>query len=597
VDDLGSRLVSDAWDSGHAGKIMVEADRVDILNGGILSSSTYFSGNAGSVTVNANAVTIDGQGQAFAAILSDAYSGSSGDAGMVTVEADTVNILDGGQVSSNALSSGNAGSIRVKASEITIDGKGNAALILSDTYAGSSGNAGAIEVEAERLNIFNGGQISSNTYSSGHAGSIGVKADEVTIDGQGDAALILTDAYSGSSGNAGSILMKAGTLNIINGGQVSSKTHSAGDAGNIHITGRAVTIDGTGAFAGILLDTFENTTGAGSGNAGTITLDAEELNIMQGGGISSSTYSVGNAGNVTVTAQRVVIDGKGIWTSISSEAQPESGGNAGAVYVETGSLDVRNEGAVSTSSGSKNAGDVTVKARTVTVDGEGQWAGIVSDANETASGNAGSVTVESGILDILNGGEVSSSTASATGFAGHVVVTAGRLSLSGGDGISSASWGENSSGRTGLVRITASDGVHLNQSRITIANDAIAADTVVATITPGTITVTAPDIDLKNSEITTHSSGNIAAGSIVVNFSHGLTMDPSFISTEANSGNGGSITINGGELIHLQNSGFRTSVAGGEGNGGNIEVKADMLVMETVSFRPMRPAATAATST
>ena len=56
----------------------------------------------------------------------------------------------------------------------------------------------------------------------------------------------------------------------------------------------------------------------------------------------------------------------------------------------------------------------------------------------------------------------------------------------------------------------------------------------------------------------------------------------SYISTEAINGNGGSIDIQGGQLIQLINSGFTTSVQGHQnGNGGNINVTAENLVMET----------------
>jgi hypothetical protein len=63
-----------------------------------------------------------------------------------------------------------------------------------------------------------------------------------------------------------------------------------------------------------------------------------------------------------------------------------------------------------------------------------------------------------------------------------------------------------------------------------------------------------------------------------VNFAHQLVMDPSFIQTTAFDGNGGTITINGGDLIKLENSGFLTSVTG-IGDGGKITVTANTLLM------------------
>jgi hypothetical protein len=58
-------------------------------------------------------------------------------------------------------------------------------------------------------------------------------------------------------------------------------------------------------------------------------------------------------------------------------------------------------------------------------------------------------------------------------------------------------------------------------------------------------------------------------------------MDLSFITTFAAEGNGGSISINGNDLIYLKNSGFLTSVSGLHSNGGEIKVSSHQLVMET----------------
>jgi hypothetical protein len=126
--------------------------------------------------------------------------------------------------------------------------------------------------------------------------------------------------------------------------------------------------------------------------------------------------------------------------------------------------------------------------------------------------------------------------------------------------------------------VTADKAIYLsNDSKISIQNDAN-SDNLQA-ITPTSLTVTAPEIALKNSSITTESTRNVNASHININFSKSLKLDPSFITTSANTGNGGSITINGGGLITLENSGFLTSVKGANSNGGNIDVTANSLIM------------------
>src|SRR6185503_12201581 len=58
-----------------------------------------------------------------------------------------------------------------------------------------------------------------------------------------------------------------------------------------------------------------------------------------------------------------------------------------------------------------------------------------------------------------------------------------------------------------------------------------------------------------------------------------LIVDPSSISTSAQQGNGGSISIGGGKIVLLDHSQVTTS-AGPSGNGGDITINADALVMQ-----------------
>ena len=91
------------------------------------------------------------------------------------------------------------------------------------------------------------------------------------------------------------------------------------------------------------------------------------------------------------------------------------------------------------------------------------------------------------------------------------------------------------------------------------------------------MTVAAPEIRLSHGgQITSQSTGNVDAADIRVNFDRALVLENrSFISTTANTGNGGAITVQGGGTIRLDDSAFETSVSGQDGNGGDIRVNFD----------------------
>jgi len=73
----------------------------------------------------------------------------------------------------------------------------------------------------------------------------------------------------------------------------------------------------------------------------------------------------------------------------------------------------------------------------------------------------------------------------------------------------------------------------------------------------------------------------VAAGTLQINVSDRVSLNNSSITTSANSGNGGPISIQAGHLLDLNRSQITTSVLGQSGNGGDILVGARALVMNT----------------
>jgi large exoprotein involved in heme utilization and adhesion len=372
------------------------------------------------------------------------------------------------------------------------------------------------------------GTIFSATQTKGNAGEVRIIANgDLTVDGETGTTAISANSFDEgdeSTGDAGNVFVDVqGNVELINGGKISS-------------------------------DSFSGTNVA-RGDAGDVTVNALGNMVLNGSSISTDTSGIGQGGNVIVNVGgNLTIDGQGEDWGISSLTHlfpllpaPSEAGNSGSVNVNVqGGLNVINGGEISSAS--------------------------------LSSGNAGTVAINAHAITLSSGGGITSAT-SAKGSAGDVTVKADTLRID-TDGLISAAAQHGSEGQIGDVNVQATDSIILSHSgKISIENSGTAAD--LSKIISGSITVTAPNIDMQDSEISSNSTGNVAAGNITVNFSHWLTMDPSFISTTANTGNGGFITINGGELIYLQNSGFKTTVSGVNSNGGDIFTTADILVMDT----------------
>lgn len=363
-----------------------------------------------------------------------------------------------------------------------------------------------------------------------------------------------------------------------------------------------LTIDGSGNnFAtGIVSDAIPGSTG----DAGSVDVAvASQLSIQSGGTISTSTFGSGNAGLVKVSTGSLIIDGGGsdFATGIVSVANPGSTGNAGSVdVVVTDHLTIKREGQISSGTySSGKAGSLKVSAGSLMIDGSGSEfaTGILSDANTDSTGDAGSVGVlVASQLSIQNGGRISSSTL-ASGKGGSINIQATTIDVSGhaSNGRTSgiiASAENASSGQTGNVTVTASETVKIHNGGVVSISNAATVNGP-ETLIPISLSVSAPLIELRNGEITAASTGNVAASSISVNFTDHLSLEKGSITTSANIGHGGSIHIRGGNLLNLDRSQITTSVLGLAGNGGDIHIDSQALVMNTGFIQANTAAASA----
>ncbi|WPL11294.1 hypothetical protein Thiosp_01027 [Thiorhodovibrio litoralis] len=460
---------------GDAGTVkLVVTGLLELLNGAQLSSSTLSAGNAGDLNIAAGSARLDGAGleEQLTGLFSDASSGSSGDAGAVQlVVTDMLEVLNGAEISSSTWSQGNAGDLDIAAGAARLDGgglEGTWTRLFSQAISGSSGDAGTVKLAVNNLlEILNGAYISSSTFARGSAGDLDISAGSALMDGgglEGQVTGLFSNAYSGSSGDAGTVrLVVTDLLEMRNGAQLSSSTLSEGNAGDLDIAAGAARLDDVGGeqLTGILSRAL-----AGSnGDSGSVKLVVTNLlELLNGAGISSSTWSEGDAGRLDIHAGSMLMDDGGLegqWTGLASNAYAGSSGNAGTIkLVVTDRLEMLNGAQISSSIWSKgNAGSLDVVAGSARLDDsalEEQATGLFSRTNSGSSGNAGRVTMKvDGLLEISNGAGISTST-SAVGNAGEVVVTAESARFD-GEGLTDQSTGvysrakSDASGAAGTV--------------------------------------------------------------------------------------------------------------------------------------------------
>lgn len=286
-----------------------------------------------------------------------------------------------------------------------------------------------------------------------------------------------------------------------------------------------------------------------------------------GNQLQTTINNAGNAGKITLTATSGDINltnGSTVSTNISSGTSNPAIGQI-TLQSNAGSIDMNNAEISSTTSGDQNAGSVSIEAKNGALN---MSDGAIITTDTTGSGAAGTVTVKAGNVSIR-------------GLAPIPIDQLDRYWEQDFTGIRSIA-STSSGGQTGIITVNATGDVNLtNGAQISISNLAQVDPNDLYSLAPTDITINASSIYLTNSQIVADSTGNVNAGKINITFSEWLKMDPSAISTIANNGNGGTITIGGGDVIWLQDSAITTSVLGLLGNGGDINITSNFLIMDS----------------
>ncbi|MCK5877787.1 MAG: filamentous hemagglutinin N-terminal domain-containing protein [Candidatus Marithrix sp.] len=164
---------------------------------------------------------------------------NTGDAGRIDVTAWKINLSDGGIISTRTMGLGDAGIVNIKTNKLTATGGSFSAYWGRYLYSGISststvadeigGNAGDIIIDAGIINLINGGEIATSAANAG-GGNIEVTVKNWIDFYRGQ----LTTSVMGGIGNGGNITVTNPMFTILNHGKIKAQA-DAGNGGNIYI--------------------------------------------------------------------------------------------------------------------------------------------------------------------------------------------------------------------------------------------------------------------------------------------------------------------------------------------------------------------------
>lgn len=351
-----------------------EIPKADISLSGQAKVDTSGRGGGAIKLVGRNITLIES-----ATITADVNKQGTQNGQRMLIDASRLGIQDSSQITSTAKeeSQGNSGGITVNATEVvevigtfSTDSDAKPSKISSD--AQGEGSAGGLIINTRRLSLQNGGKVTASTINRPGGDNIVINASEsVELVGgatQRDRASAISVQTRGT-GDAGVITINTRQLSIRDGAEIIASTFGTGDGGKIKINAsKLVEVIGGQQQSRITAETGKeletNDVGVirGTGNGGEIELQTQQLSL-QGGFLTTLSAGVGEAGKITINAQQIQLTEQ---SSISSEAIAL--GTANSIRIDTDFL-ILAQSRISVSSPEGQGGNIAIHARSVLLDG------------------------------------------------------------------------------------------------------------------------------------------------------------------------------------------------------------------------------------
>jgi filamentous hemagglutinin family protein len=602
----------DETTTGAAGTVDVNAETLKLFGSAFISSLTFNEGRGGNVNVAARDIFLSGSPDLFtmgifANTLGKGRGGQlnltaenlelktrsslqartlgPGDAGGATIDVSGTLILREASFinTGSNFGTGNGADLQIFANDIVIAGvrdsgdpAGSGRDFTGLSTATNAGRGGNVFIEAAGLELTNTGRIITNSEGGGEAGDISINVvDDVSVTkGAG------ITAFADGAGDGGDINVKANRLVVSGHNAASVVDPETGDSKLV-----------------VSISTVNTQTQGETANAGDITIDVESLEILDGANIRARTLGKGDAGNINVLANRVLVSGNNAFLGeffgnpVAGHSQINTSvegvllglaatGSAGDIRI--GARDVRVLDSAEILSGTTTpgaGGAIEIIADTITVSGDGRIR-TVSETTRPEAGSAGDILIMARQSYRSDGGIVSSAAGGAgleaKARGGSVIISAGKIAMSNSAFISARN---NGGGDAGSVTLKVDGTFHNDGSTVTVtAKQGKGGD---LSITTGR------DIQLTNgAEVSAQTSGSGDAGDLRFTSNNVILVDGSKVTTEASKADGGNITLKAPDLIHLNDSEITSSVGGGRTTvGGNINIDPEFVVLNGSEIR------------
>lgn len=280
--NVGSSVI----DSQLTGGLVIDADLLEVTDGGSITSSTFNRGTGGRIEINSERIQVSSveerlrfPSQISALSLQGGVAPIVGDGGSLDINTGSLIVSEGGAIGTSTDNSGDAGSINIRARDfVEIDGS------ISSALGPSRIGSDVIQLSQEIKDFFG-----FSGLPSGQGGSVAISTPKLIVRNNG-----LLAVQNEGVGSAGSLSVWAQSIQLIDGGQLSAST-VRGDGGNIRLNSDTLLVDG-----GTI-----NATAIDEGNGGNIFIASDGIALLPSSSITANAEQ-GAGGRVVISSDTLL---------------------------------------------------------------------------------------------------------------------------------------------------------------------------------------------------------------------------------------------------------------------------------------------------
>jgi len=423
--DRGSQIYTPTLGDGTGSDINLRAtDSVEMIGLGIEGYQRFYNQYLTSATID----PFDPQ------IVLNAGTVGRGPAGNINIDTLRLQLRDGVVGGTATQGAGNGGNLNIRAHTVELI----SSVLSSGTTKESSNSGGSINLEGQRLILRDGSNLVSISRSSRASGNITIKMQESvelsgSLPGSTAQTVLGTNSFDGN-GKAGDITIDTKRLTVSDGAVITLSTGaiigervfstSGGPGGiltvraseSIEVTGVSGVL-GNGGYAPSSLGTQTTTSSRG----GDIHLSTPMLAVRNGGSISAASLGAADAGDITINADRIEVQGIASNGGFRSRIEASTGkaytvvntkatGNAGSLTLNVNRLIVRDGATVSVDAlGTGRAGNINVVANSIALDEKASIDGT------TGSGTGANINLQARDIQLRRGSRITTDAGSSDG--------------------------------------------------------------------------------------------------------------------------------------------------------------------------------------